>query len=66
VTVSELVEEVENVDHARIKEFAGDLRSEIASVAVIGSGKKSSAQAARVAALFTPATADAMTGQGAR
>jgi predicted Zn-dependent peptidase len=66
VTVSELVEEVENVDHARIKEFAGDLRSEIASVAVIGSGKKSSAQAARVAALFTPAAADAMTGQGAR
>lgn len=66
VTVSELVEEVENVDHARIKEFAGDLRSEIASVAVIGSGKRSPAQAARVAALFTPAAAGAMTGQGAR
>ncbi len=41
VAISELIDEVENVDHRRIKAFAGRLRDEIASVAVIGSGRKS-------------------------
>jgi predicted Zn-dependent peptidase len=57
VAISELIDEVENVDHQRIKSFAGRLRGEIASVAVIGSGRKSAGQASRVAALFTPAEA---------
>jgi predicted Zn-dependent peptidase len=64
VTISELIDEVENVDHRRIKEFAGRLMDEVASVAVIGSGRKSSAQAARVAALFTPAEPRVAAGRG--
>jgi predicted Zn-dependent peptidase len=55
VTLSELIDEVENVDHRSIKDFAGRLMNEVASVAVIGSGRKSSAQASRVAALFASA-----------
>ena len=66
VAISELIEEVENVDHRRIKSFAGRLRDEIASVAVIGSGRKSAGQASRVAALFTPAEARVTNGQGTR
>jgi predicted Zn-dependent peptidase len=66
VAISELIDEVENVDHQRIKSFAGRLRGEIASVAVIGSGRKSAGQASRVAALFTPIEARVTNGQGTR
>lgn len=66
VAISELIDEVENVDRSRIKAFAGSLREKTASVAVIGSGRKSVTQATRVAALFTPVGADAMTAQGSR
>jgi predicted Zn-dependent peptidase len=66
VAISELIAEVEAVDHDRIKDFAARLRGEAASVVVIGSGKKSAAQATRVAALFNPAGADTMISQGSR
>jgi len=66
VAISELIEEVEAVNGERIKDFAARLRGEPASVVVIGSGKKSAAQAARVAALFNPVRADAMISQGSR
>jgi predicted Zn-dependent peptidase len=66
VAISELIDEVEAVDADRIKEFAGRLRGELASVAVIGSGRKSAAQASRVAGLFNPVRSDAMVSQGSR
>ena len=66
VAMSELIDEVEAVDRDRIRDFAGSLRSESASVAVIGSGRKSAAQAARVAALFNPVATGAMISQGSR
>lgn len=66
VAISELIDEVEAVDRDAIKTFAGSLRREVASVAVIGSGKKSAAQASRVAGLFNPVRADAMVSQGSR
>jgi predicted Zn-dependent peptidase len=52
--IAELIAEVESVSPKRIKDFAGHLMGEIASVAVIGSGRKSSGQASRVAARFAP------------
>ena len=66
VAISELIDEVEAVDHGAIKAFAGRLRNEVASVAVLGSGKKSAAQSSRVAGLFNPVRADAMISQGSR
>ena len=66
VAISELIDEVEAVDHGAIKAFASRLRNEVASVAVIGSGKKSAAQSSRVAGLFNPVRADAMISQGSR
>jgi hypothetical protein len=66
VAISELIDEVEAVDRDAIKAFANSLRREVASVAVIGSGKKSAAQASRVAGLFNPVRADAMVSQGSR
>ncbi len=66
VTMTELIDEVESVDSNRIKAFADGLRNEVASVAVIGSGKKSSAQASRVAALFAPIGTGGMIAQGSR
>jgi predicted Zn-dependent peptidase len=63
VTISELIDEVEAVDSSRIKTFAGHLRESTASVAVIGSGRKSSAQAARVADLFN---SEVLISQGSR
>jgi predicted Zn-dependent peptidase len=55
VPITELIDEVASVDHERIKTFARRLMGEVASVAVIGSGKKSAEQAARVASRFAPA-----------
>jgi predicted Zn-dependent peptidase len=55
VTISELIDEVASVDRERVKTFARRLMGEVASVAVIGSGKKSAEQAARVASRFAPA-----------
>jgi predicted Zn-dependent peptidase len=54
IKIAELIDEVESVDAARIKAFAGSLMDEVASVAVVGSGRKSSGQATRVAARFQP------------
>jgi predicted Zn-dependent peptidase len=53
VTTAELIDEVENVDRERVRAFAEQLMREAASVSVVGSGRKSKQQAARVAALFS-------------
>jgi predicted Zn-dependent peptidase len=53
VTTAELIDEVENVDRERVRAFAERLMNEVASVSVVGSGRKSKQQAARVAALFS-------------
>ena len=54
IPVAELIREVDAVDHERIKTFAQTLTEEAPSVAVIGSGRKSSGQASRIAGRFTP------------
>ena len=53
VTTAELIDEVTSVDRERVKTFARHLMSEAASVAVVGSGRKSAGQASRVAARFS-------------
>ena len=50
VTTAELIDEVTSVDRERVKTYARRLMSEVASVAVVGSGRKSAGQASRVAA----------------
>lgn len=55
ITPKELAEEVERVTAANVREFAEGLLSEQPSVAVVGSGRKSGAQAARIAGLFSSA-----------
>jgi predicted Zn-dependent peptidase len=52
VTTAELIDEVARVDCERVKAFAGRLLNEKGSVAVVGSGRRSTAQAARVAERF--------------
>lgn len=54
IPVAELIHEVDAVDSDRIKAFAETLAHEAPSVAVIGSGRKSSGQASRIASRFTP------------
>ncbi|MBS0252661.1 MAG: insulinase family protein [Proteobacteria bacterium] len=66
IPVSELIEQVDAVDHARIKAFAQTLNEEAPSVVVIGSGRKSSGQASRIAAQFTSRHAPAAVGKVAR
>jgi predicted Zn-dependent peptidase len=66
IPIAELVEHVEAVDQARIKAFAETLIEETVSVAVIGSGKKSSGQASRIAARFTSRDAPVAVGKAAR
>ncbi|MBA2125830.1 peptidase M16 [Hyphomicrobium methylovorum] len=66
VEVSELVNAVENVGPDDVKAFAGRLMGETASVAVLGSGKKSAGQAARVAAMFNPMSAQLADAQVSR
>jgi predicted Zn-dependent peptidase len=64
--MAELIEKVDAVDSARIKAFAQTLSEEAAAVAVIGSGRKSSGQASRIAARFTSRDAPAVIGKVAR
>lgn len=66
IPVTELIEHVDAVDHARIKAFAQTLTEEAPSVAVIGSGRKSSGQASRIAAQFTSRHVPAAVGKVAR
>jgi predicted Zn-dependent peptidase len=66
IPISELIEEVDAVDHARIRSFAQSLTEEAPSVAVIGSGRKSTGQASRIATRFTPREAQVAVGKGAR
>lgn len=66
IPISELIEEVDAVDPARIKAFAQTLTEEVPSVAVIGSGRKSTGQASRIAARFTPREARIAVAKGAR
>ena len=49
VTTAELIDEVTSVDREQVKTYARRLMSEVASVAVVGSGRKSAGQASRVA-----------------
>jgi len=55
VTTAELIDAVDAVDREGIRDFARKLTGEVASVAVVGSGKKSTAQASRISARFAPA-----------
>jgi predicted Zn-dependent peptidase len=57
VSVAELVDAVDSVDEARVRDFAANLMNERPSVSVIGSGRKSQGQASRVASHFSPASA---------
>jgi predicted Zn-dependent peptidase len=66
IPITELIAEVDAVDAERIKAFARQLTAEAPSVAVIGSGRKSSAQAARIASRFAPAEARIAAGKAAR
>jgi predicted Zn-dependent peptidase len=66
IPMAELIEQVDAVDPARVKAFARALTEEAASVAVIGSGRKSSGQASRIAARFTSRDAPAAVGKVAR
>jgi predicted Zn-dependent peptidase len=66
IPISELIEEVDAVDPARIKAFAQTLTEEVPSVAVIGSGRKSTGQASRIAARFTPREARIAVAKGVR
>lgn len=66
IPIAELIEQVDAVDAARIKAFARQLTSETPSVAVIGSGRKSSAQASRISSRFAPIEAPVAVGKAAR
>ncbi len=66
IPIAELVERVEAVDRAAIKAFAQRLTEEAPSVAVIGSGRKSSGQASRIATRFAPREAAVTVGRAAR
>jgi predicted Zn-dependent peptidase len=66
IPIAELIEQVDAVDPSRIKDFAETLTQEAPSVAVIGSGRKSSGQASRIAARFTSRNAPAAAGKVAR
>lgn len=57
INMAELIEKVSDVTPDHIKDFAKGLLGQVASVAVVGSGRKSSAQATRAARLFAPAAA---------
>lgn len=59
IPIAELIEQVDAVDAARVKTFAEVLTGQTASVAVIGSGRKSSGQASRIANRFAPSEAQA-------
>jgi predicted Zn-dependent peptidase len=66
IPITELIHEVESVDRMAIKSFATSLMGEVASVAVIGSGRKSGGQASRIEARFSQAKPLAAVGQRAR
>ena len=66
IPVTELIQEVDRVNSEAIKAFAASLMGEVASVAVIGSGRKSSGQASRIAGRFSHAEPLAAAGQQAR
>lgn len=66
VAISELIADVEAVNCGRVQAFANRLRDAVPSIAVIGSGRKSAAQAARVAGLFNRVAAEPPLNQGAR
>lgn len=52
VSPTELADKVSRVSRAEVKKFAAGLLREAPSVSVVGSGRKSNTQAARIAALF--------------
>lgn len=64
--LAELIDEVDSVDRTRVMSFAGNLLQGVASVAVIGSGRKSQGQASRVASRFTPSETKRAVGQSMR
>ncbi|MET0408812.1 MAG: pitrilysin family protein [Hyphomicrobium sp.] len=64
--ITELIHHVDAVDSGRIKAFARTLTEEAPSVAVIGSGRKSSGQASRIATRFTPREVALAVGKQAR
>jgi predicted Zn-dependent peptidase len=66
IPMSELVERVDAVDDAGIKAFAQHLNEQSPSVAVIGSGRKSSGQASRIVARFKSNERPVMAGEAAR
>lgn len=66
IPVAELIHEVDAVDSDRIKSFAEMLAHETPSVAVIGSGRKSSGQASRIASRFSPRGTRMPTAEGTR
>ncbi len=66
IPVAELIHEVDAVDRDRIKAFAETLAHETPSVAVIGSGRKSSGQASRIAGRFTPRATRMPAAEGTR
>jgi predicted Zn-dependent peptidase len=57
IAPTELAEEVTQVSPDAIRSFAATLLNELPSIAVVGSGRKSRAQAARVAELFAASSA---------
>jgi predicted Zn-dependent peptidase len=66
IPIAELVEKVDAVDRGRIKAFARTLTEEAPSAVVIGSGRKSSGQASRIAKRFAPREAAITIGKGTR
>jgi predicted Zn-dependent peptidase len=66
IPITELIEKVDAVDKAQVRDFARTLADEAPSVAVIGSGRKSSAQASGIVSRFTSRESSVALGKVAR